>query len=409
MNTQEILLARQPILNSQMEIAGYELLCRPIPQDSRDWQISHGDRATSEVLISAFNDIGIEDVTEGKPAYVNFTTHWLQNPPIMPCVNMVAEILEHIEPTPENLQAIKALKDHGYQVAIDDYTGDPALVPMFPFIDIVKIDIRALSDLSQLAEIIQRYASYDLIWLAEKVETQEEFDTCKAAGCTLFQGYFFSRPANVYGKRLPDNAVSVISLIRALNVPDAKIKDISAIIQSDPQLSYKLLKIINSASVGFGREVSSISQGIVLAGLNRLKAWANLIALGKLQNKPEALREQAVVRAHLARSLAQNLDALDEDTAFTLGLFSPLDAFLDSPIQDICKQLNLSEELRNALISMEGDYGFILRTVICMEQADWDAINWQRLETIGVTPANTEILYLESLHIARQILASERS
>ena len=116
-----------------------------------------------------------------------------------------------------------------------------------------------------------------------------------------------------------------------------------------------------------------------------------------------------MVRAHLARSLAQNLDALDEDTAFTLGLFSLLDAFLDSPIQDICKQLNLSEELRNALISMEGDYGFILRTVICMEQADWDAINWQRLETIGVTPANTEILYLESLHIARQILASERS
>mgnify|MGYP001199180310 CR=1 FL=1 len=406
MNTHELLLARQPILDARLSIVGYELLCRPVPEDTQEWQLSHGDRATSEVLISAFNDLGIEDVTEGKPAFINFTTHWLHQPPIIPSLNMVAELLEHIEITPENLQALEELRTHGYQVALDDYTGNPQQEALFPLVDIIKVDIRQLPTLDLLDTMIRQYEKYGLTWLAEKVETREEYERCKAAGCTLFQGYFFSRPANVYGRRLPDNAVAVLNLMQTLNKPDADISDIAEVIQSDPQLSYKLLKIINSAAIGYAREVTSIAQGIMIAGLNRLKAWANLIALGRLQNKPVALREQAVVRAHLAKSLALQMPELDADTAFTLGLFSLLDAFLDQPMETICDKLHLPETLRRALLERYGDYGFILNTTISMEQADWDSIDWEVLKGISLVPADVEMQYLQALQTSRQILAT---
>ena len=403
------LLARQPILDRKLETYGYELLCRPAPEDTLTWQQNHGDRATSEVLISAFNDLGIEQVTGGLPAFINFTEHWLHNPPILPAANMVAEVLEYIEPTEANLNALRKLRRLGYKVALDDYQGDELHSPILPLVDIIKVDIRRLSSLTVLGELIQRYGRKDLIWLAEKVETQEEYRLCHEAGCTLFQGYFFSRPANIYGKRLPDNQLAILHLLRVLNNPDAEFDEIAAVMQSDPQLSYKLLRIVNSAAVGYPREVTSISRAIVICGINRLKAWANLIALGRLNNKPAVLREQAIVRAYISKALTFAWPDLDDDTAFTIGLFSLLDAFMDCPMADICEQLNLPPHLKTALISHEGDYGFILTTVIAMEQADWEHINWEILAGMSITPADLERHYLKALHFARDILLSESS
>lgn len=401
------LLARQPILDSSLNIVGYELLCRPIPEDTLVWQLSHGDSATSEVMISAFNDLGIEEVTGGLPAFINFTEHWLHNPPILPAANMVAEVLEHILPSEENLKALKKLHSLGYRVALDDYQGEPIHEPLLPLVDIIKVDIRRLQSLEELPGLVSRSQREGLTWLAEKVETQEEYQICRDAGCTLFQGYFFSHPANVYGKRLPDNLLAVLQLLRVLNDPEADFEEITSILQSDPQLSYKLLRIINSAAVGCARLVTSIHRAAVIAGINRLRAWANLISLGRLNEKPPVLREQAVVRAYLSKSLTFNWPDLDEDTAFTIGLFSLLDAFLDIPMGELCQRLNLPAHLTQALTTHEGDYGFILKTVVAMEQADWDHIDWHVLAGMSITPADLELLYLKALQTTRELLRSE--
>lgn len=407
MNVNEIpLLARQPILNRRQEVVGYELLCRPVPQDTKEWQDDFGDHATSEVLISAFNDIGIDLVTGGLPAYINFTRHWLHHPPMLPANSLVAELLEYIEPAEENLAALKRLKKLGYRIALDDYQGDDHQVPLFPHLDIIKVDIRRLPELSRLPGLIEKYRPYNLQWLAEKVETREEFDFCLNAGCDLFQGYFFSHPANVYGKRLPDNQMAVVQLLQILNDPDARIEDVASVLQTDPQLSYKLLKVVNSAAVGCAREVSSIRHAIMIAGLDRLRAWSNLIALGKLSEKPDVLREQAVVRAMLCKALVFATPGLDEETAFTLGLFSLLDAFLDRPLSDICERLRLPSSSSDALLHHTGDYGLILATTIAMEKGDWDSIRWDLLEGLGVGPVQLEQHYLNALQSARALMQS---
>lgn len=407
MNSSEFpLLARQPILDRRQQVVGYELLCRPVPQDTRQWQDDFGDHATSEVLISAFNDIGIDLVTGGLPAYINFTRHWLHHPPMLPADSLVAELLEYIEPTAANLEALQRLKKLGYRIALDDYQGDEEQTPLFSLIDIIKVDIRRLPDLAMLPGLIEKYRSFNLQWLAEKVETREEFEFCLNAGCDLFQGYFFSHPANVYGKRLPDSQLAVVQLLQVLNDPDARIEDVANILQTDPQLSYKLLKVVNSAAVGCAREVTSIRHAIMIVGLDRLRAWSNLIALGKLHNKPDVLREQAVVRAMLCKALVFAWPGLDEETAFTLGLFSLLDAFLDRPLDDICERLRLPPPLTQALLHHAGDYGLILATTVAMEQGKWERIDWPLLQGLGIEPRQLEQHYLHALQTARELLSN---
>lgn len=397
------LLARQPILNRYQKVVGYELLCRPVPQDTRQWQDAFGDHATSEVMISAFNEIGIDQVTGGLPAFINFTRHWLHNPPALPASRLVAELLEYIEPDASNMEALHKLRKFGYRIALDDYQGDDTPVALFPLVDIIKVDIRRLPDLTVLARLIEQHKHHGLKWLAEKVETQEEFQYCLAAGCDLFQGYFFSRPANVYGKRLPDSQLAVLQILRVLNTPDTRIADVAEVLQTDPQLSYKLLKLVNSAATGFTNPITSIPHAIMLVGLDRLRSWSNLLALGKLQHKPDILREQAVVRAHLCKAMVFAWPGLDEDTAFTLGLFSLLDAFFDNALADVCQQLHLPEALTQALLEHKGDYGLILATSTAMEQGEWDRIDWPLLQGLGITPALLERHYLQALHTTREL------
>lgn len=398
------LLARQPILNRNFKVVGYELLCRPAPEATLDWQHNHGDTATSEILISAFNEVGIETVTNGLPAYINFTQYWLMNPPLFTAKRIVAEILEHIPPTQQNINAIKKLNELGFKLALDDYMGGDEQSAFFPYIHIVKIDIRQLPSLELIPQIIERYKEYNLMWLAEKVETIEEFEFCKEAGCNLFQGYFFSQPTNVYGKRLPDSHHAVLQLLHVLNNQNSSIEKVSNILKTDPQLSYKILKTVNSAAFGIAREITSINQAVMMIGLNQLKAWSNIIALGKLNHKPDILREHAVIRAFLCQSLIQSWPGLDSETAFTVGLLSLLPGFLDSPIEEICQQLNLSSELTDALTHFKGDYGFILATAIAMEKGLWDDIQWQKLAQLKISAAVLENLYLKALQQSRSLL-----
>lgn len=400
------LLARQPILNRQLKTVGYELLCRPIPQDTSQWQSTYGDAATSEVLVSTFNDLGLDQVTGNLPAHINYTEYWLRNPPAISTKQIVVEVLECIEPNAENIEALKNLHKMGYQIALDDYAGEEAKKVFFPYTHIIKIDIRLLDNLHTLKDIISQNKDLDVIWLAEKVETIEEFEFCKKAGCSQFQGYFFSKPTNIYGNRLPDSHLSILRLLHTLNNDNASIEDVAKVLKTEPLFSFKILKVVNSAAFGMTREVSSIQQAIMMIGLNQIRSWANIIALGKLEDKPDALREQSVVRAILCQNISAQLPSLDPETGFTLGLFSLLPAFIGTSMQELCKQLNLHNELSSALINLKGRYGLVLKTTIAMEQGQWDKIDWAQLESAGITPLVLEKLYLNALQDTHSLLHS---
>ncbi|MEC8105011.1 MAG: HDOD domain-containing protein [Pseudomonadota bacterium] len=395
------LLARQPILDKQQSIYAYELLCRPVPTDNVTWQNAHGNDATTEVVIGALHEIGMASVTAGLPAFVNFTADFLViDLPLSPD-EMVVELLEHIPPSETNIAAVKRLKKQGYRIAVDDFTGSSDQATWLAYADIVKVDLPALTGKSDAATIRDTFHRDGLLWLAEKVETHEEFEACKQAGYDLFQGYFFSKPVTMFGRRTPDSHLAVMQLITALNKPDAEFEDIVDTVRRDPQLSFRLLQMANSPTVNQGASITTLQRAATALGLNRIKRWANLLALGKLSDKPAILQQQALFRAHLMQGISAFSDELDPDTAFTLGLFSLLDALLDLPIDEVCAKVSLPDELTEAISKHTGIYGRHLAAIHCWEHGDADAIPWKQL---CLTPSQLETTIEQAI-----VLVSEES
>jgi EAL and modified HD-GYP domain-containing signal transduction protein len=396
-NQTNVLLARQPIFDSNLNTVGYELLYRPIPTDEEGWQNHCGDLATNEVLVNAFDNIGIKNVTDNKPAYINFTQHWLHNPPPFNPEHVIIEVLEHILPTEENIKAISKLRDKGFTLALDDYLGDPAQDAFLPYINIIKLDILAFKSMPKVKQTILDKGKDKYIWLAEKVETQEEYDLCVKAGCNFFQGFFFSKPINVYGEAMNSNKRTILELIIYLQNPDTTIEDLEVILSKDPSLSYRLLKLVNSAAFSRQYLVESLQQAIIIAGFDQIKAWVIMLSLGKMSDKPLELCKQSLQRAYFLQHLAQAYPETDKNTAFTAGLLSNLDAFFDSPLSKILDKVNLHNDINTALINKRGKLGFMYSTVLLMERGLWNKIRWDLWKKVGLSSSQVEWLYLESI------------
>jgi EAL and modified HD-GYP domain-containing signal transduction protein len=405
-NKAEVLLARQPIFDRKLTTIGYELLYRPIPDESEDWQLNRGDIATNDVLLSAFDEIGLEQLTAGQPAFINFTEHWLNNPPPFNPKNVVVEILEHIPATHENVAAVARLRQQGYLIALDDYIGSPQQDPFLPHVDIIKLDILAFNDTSKALEIIQSKGKENFLWLAEKVETQAEYDTCLNAGCDYFQGYFFSRPSNIYGNKLSNNKRVILDLLVLLQKPDIEISELGSLLSQDPVLSFRLLKLVNSSAFSLPTKVESLQRAVMLVGIDQIKSWVAMLSLGSLEDKPLELCKQSLQRAFFCQYLAQSISGIADDIAFTAGLFSNLDAYFDTPLEQLLDKIHLQPDIKTALVKRTGKLGFIFMTVVFMEKGEWQNIRWSLWKKTGLSPSQIEWFYLESIKKTDELLLS---
>ncbi len=405
-NKANVLLARQPIFDRNTVTIGYELLYRPIPSGEVDWQEVNGDLATNEVLVSAFDDIGLETVTSGKPAYINFTEHWLSNPPPFSPEHVTIEILEHIPATPHNVNAVIELRKKGFRIALDDYLGNPEQDPFLPYVDIIKLDILAFDDITQAQQIISSKGIDNFIWLAEKVETQLEYEACLKAGCDYFQGYFFSRPANIYGKKLGNNKRVILELIAALQDNDITPEKLEKLLSQDPSLCFRLLKLVNSASFQQQKHVDSLQRAIAVAGLEQIKTWVIMLSFGKLEDKTQELSKQSLQRGFFCKSLSKLIPEVTSDIAFTAGLLSNIDAYFDMPLEQLLAKIQLDDEVTTALLKKSGKLGFVFTTVLFMEKGEWQKIRWALWEKVGLKPNQIEWMYLESIKEAELLLQS---
>lgn len=299
-----------------------------------------------------------------------------------------------------------ALRKKGYRIALDDYLGNPEQDPFLPHIDIIKLDILAFDDVSRAKEIIENKGLENFIWLAEKVETQLEYEACLEAGCEYFQGYFFSRPANIYGKKIGNNRRLILELIAALQDQRITPKKIETLLSKDPSLSFRLLKLVNSAAFKQQSNVDSLQRAITIAGIDQIKIWVTMLSLGKFEDKPQELCKQSLQRAFFCQTLAKSIQGMENDMAFTAGLFSNIDAYFDMPLEQLFTKVHLHEDIKTGLIKKTGKLGFILSTVLFMEKGEWQKIRWSLWKKIGIDPSQIEWSYLESIKEAEQLLDS---
>ena len=396
---QSSLVGRQAIFDRQMEVFAYELLYRDGTNNSA--YVVDGDEATARVMVNTILEIGLDQVAGNAKAFLNLTANFFlsQHYEVLPSKNVVLEVLESIEPTPSVLQALIQARQGGYQIALDDFVLRESHRALMDHADYVKVDVLALTN-EELREQVAMLQHYPVRLLAEKVEDQGMYDQCLALGFEYFQGYFFCKPQILEGVSLSSNRMAIVLLLAKLQNPQIEIHELEDLVKNDVALSVKLLRYVNSASVGLPRAVDSISQAIVLVGTDRMRQWASLLVLAQTGDKPSELMRVALIRARMCESLCPLLGE-SSSQGFTVGLFSILDAYFDCEMKDLLEDLPLASEILDALLRKEGVLGEILEGVYAYERGEWNQQAFRVVE-----PKILNSVYWKSIEWANSVMAT---
>ncbi|WP_044412617.1 EAL and HDOD domain-containing protein [Thiomicrospira microaerophila] len=404
MDLVDIFIGRQPIFTKKTRVYGYEMLFRSSNQHNFA-QFSQAEKATASVLANLLGDFGFHHVVgEGNKAFINFSEALLldETELILSPRDVVIEILEDVKVTPRLIERVKRLKKRGYSIALDDYIFDSDLSKLEPYADIIKVDVLAIEQAGlDITRHVERLLDKGMMLLAEKVETLAQFEAYSRMGFKLFQGYFFAKPNVIQGRSLPTNQANLLRLLVELNKPndEACLSDVVLLVSHDVSLSQKVINMISTFNVNV--KVNSIHEAVLRFGLDRLRAWVNIMLLSGVENKPTELFKTALVRAKFAEQMGGVLGGAKPETYFTVGLFSVLDAVFDLPKPGLIKKMELNDDIKGALMEHKGPLGYALCCVKEIEKGTFDFRLPGRVEVL-----NTARWYLESIHYAEKVLSS---
>ncbi|MEI8657722.1 MULTISPECIES: EAL and HDOD domain-containing protein [Vibrio] len=371
-------VARQPILNSKRHTLGYELLFRDGEQNSFPQHVD-ADRATYRLIVENFLSIGINPAIDNSRCFINFPYNSLirRLPLTLPKQKIVIEVLETCRPTDELLEAIIELNNEGYLIALDDFVYSPEWERFLPYVQIIKLDIMAMGIDAACAMVKKQLARGSRKrYLAERVETEDEFRAAREAGFRFFQGYFFSKPEIIKQRYVSPKHIVAMQLFQEVCKPHVDFVRVEKLVAKDVALSYKLLCFVNSITERIEVPISSFRQALVYLGQDRLKIFVSLAVASYISNhKPKELYNLSLQRAQFCQ-LTATRRKFDEhkDQAFLIGLFSVLDAMLDISLDVIVEQLPLTESVKEALNKRLGPFGELLNLEECFEKADWQGV-----------------------------------
>jgi len=364
-------LARQPILDRDQSVAGYELV---YPQRDADDAPVDDALSTARVAVTAFSELGLENLVGQSRAWITVTPEFLSQDLArnLPPDRVVLQLGAGAFGERSALDVVTELRAAGYQLALDQFRYQPGLEALLQTVDFVKVDMAAFGA-RELAHQSFELGPFDVTLVAQKVETPEDFRLAKAAGADLFQGFFFCRPHLVGARAILPSRIALMQLAAALQDPAIQLADLEQLISADVGLSYRLLTYINSAFFGLRGRISSIKQATALLGIANLRPWATLTTMADLGEKPRELFVTALIRAHFCEQAGEATDGTPAER-FTLGLFSVLDALTDLSMYTALQNLPLTPSTRDALIHHTGA-GRLLGCVMGIEQGEFDRAN----------------------------------
>lgn len=393
----DVFVGRQPIYDRRLGVVGYELLFRAGGQ-AESAEFADPDQASTQVILNTFVEIGLEQLVGDKPAFLNLTRSFLLGEYSFPFPRnrVVLEILESIEVDDSVVAAVRGLTQRGYQIALDDFTNHPRLRPLLELADIVKLDVLQC-DRRELQARVAELRRHDVRLLAEKIETQEMYEFCHDEGFDYFQGYFLCRPKTVGVQVVRAGRLASLRLLSRVQDPAIHLDELEQIIRQDVGLSFKLLRLVNSAFHTLPVQIQSIRQTLLLLGLQRIRAWASLLLLAGIEEKPQELMVTAMVRARMCERLGVARGDSNVDAYFTAGLFSALDAIMDMPLEEVLRELPLSGELADALLRGAGRIGEAVACVVAYERGEWE-----RVALSGIDSDHIARAYLEAVRWATE-------
>lgn len=369
----QVYVARQPIFDSRMRIWAYEMLFRSGVENYFAWH--DGDAATATVIDRSFFAFDLDSLTQGHKAFMNFTPRLLLEgmPSFMSPDKVGIEVLEGVEPTPDLITACEKLKNMGYTISLDDYVPGQSSDALIDLADIVKVDFTNTPVDARRAMVNDPQFEHVTL-LAEKVETKEQFAQAASWGYSYFQGFFFSKPEIHSAQSIPPQKLSCLELLRLVSADEPNFRALADAIGHDQGLTYRLLRMVNSAAIGLRQEVTSISHALMLLGWVELRRWVSMLLLMDVgDEKPSVLMSSSVIRARFAELLSQATDMYKQSSElFLMGLFSLVDAVLDVPMEEALKSIPITDDVRHALTGKDSPFAPLLSLIQSYEQGRFE-------------------------------------
>ena len=370
----DVCVGRQPVFDRERNVVAYELLFRASPHADSAVHEADGLQLTANVLVGSLMDIGIEKISSGRLVYINAPRDFLVSniASLFPPEAIAIEVLEDVLVDDAVVKACRTLKEQGFTLLLDDFVYSPSWEPLLEIADIIKIDVMVSDDLE--AEVTP-LRSYPAKLLAEKVETEEEFEQARRLGFDYFQGYFFCRPDIVHGRKIPDSKLAILQALQKVMIAES-VQEVEEAIVRDVGLSFRLLKYINSAAFGMRKEIESVRQALSLLGLGNIQRWLSLLSMALLStDKPQELIRMAMLRGRIAEEIVVMLGQPRSSEYFLLGMFSLLDAFLDQPMEQILEQVCLPQDVHEGLTKPDSRLGRLLHLIEAIESANWKDVD----------------------------------
>jgi len=364
-------IGRQPIMDEKQQIIGYELFFRH-SADAQSAVFEDEFKAYSSVLMNTIGGIDMQWLLGDKLAFINVNEEMLKSEflELMPPQRTVLEILRTVTPSQEVIERCQNLREQGFKIALDNPHLNPESSPLLACADYIKIDIQPL-DSAELHKVFNQLHVPSVKMIAEKVETDTQFEDCKKIGFRFFQGFHFARPETFTAKVINASFDSVLNILNKVS-QDAEINVIEAGFKKDTALSFKLLRYINSVGFGLSFEIQSINHALTILGRKQLYRWLTLLMVTAGENStPPALMKTSITRGRLTELLGESyFEKHDRDNLFIVGVFSLLDAILKMPMETVLEKIQLPEAVTEALLTREGIYGPFLKLTEACEDSD---------------------------------------
>jgi EAL and modified HD-GYP domain-containing signal transduction protein len=403
----DFFLGRQPILNREQHLFAYELLFRSAKSGS---VTVLDDLSATATVIAHATELGMDSVIGDRQGFVNVDAAVLMSDivELLSPHKVVLEILETVSASPELLGRIKQLQQRGYHFALDDVVSNSADVEAFlPLVDIVKVDVMNMPA-AQQASLAARFKAMKKKTLAEKVETQAEFEQCLAYGFDYFQGYYFAKPMVLSGKKVAPSELSILQLLGLIN-SDADSAVIERSIKQDAALSLNLLRMVNTPAAGAKSRIDTLGQALTILGRRQLQRWLQILLYanpgkGGLQSP---LLQMATTRGKLLELMAHKLQPGNRnaaDMAFMVGIMSLMDVLFQMSMEEVLGKVVVAQEVADALLRRQGWYGTMLKLVEYDEHLEHTLNLIQPcLTQLQLTPEDWYQLQLEAFDWVGQI------
>lgn len=369
----DVYVARQPIFDKHMTVFGYELLYRK-GTTNNFYEGQDDDISTADVIYNAFLVMQLKELTDGTRAFINFSGALIEKgiPYLLPKETIVIELLETVVSTDAIIEECKKLRGQGYTIALDDFTFKESQLALLEIADIVKVEYQLVPHDIQ-HKLIAKFG-HKIKFIAEKIETREDFKQAVQLGFDYFQGYFFCKPVILTGKEVKNLSPNLIQIIGELNKPEPRFEIVSGLIERDLGLAYKLLKLANSIHYATSQVFKSIGDAVVRLGIEELRRWVYLLmmrSIGSVENKE--LIKTSIIRAKLMELLALEMGFGPKSYEFFLtGMFSSIDILLNREMEDILEELLLSTDVYEALMGYHSDMRLVLNNILIFERANWE-------------------------------------